>query len=299
VKGPPLRLSLVVALAAFATTRPAHATSPTVGECLSATESSLKLEKQHLLRAARADLLVCSAKGCPADIRAECARRMDAVNAAIPTVVFTVKTGDGRELTAVTVTMDEAVVANQLDGTALSLDPGIHNFTFEVAGQLPTREDLVLHAGEKNRAESVVIGAATPAPAAPATAGPAQLPVAPAPAPAALVTESRGHTARVTGLVIGATGAAGLAFGVVFGGMTISKWHQANSACPSHAGCSQSAIGWDHDAMTDGTVSTISFIAGGVLAAAGVTLYLAAPKADAVRVGLRVGPSTLGVEGAF
>jgi hypothetical protein len=302
---PALFLALAALAPAFAATRVAYATPPTVADCLSATESSLKLMRDDKLQAARTDLLVCSAKSCPAVIRKECLQRIDTVNAAIPTVVFTAKSGDGRALTAVKVTMDGAVVASQLDGTALSLDPGIHHFTFEVADQLPVSEDLVLHSGEKNRAESLVIGPAAVAPVvtAPVTTIPvahAPARVDPAPVPVAHDAEDGGHGRRVAAVVVGVAGVVGLALGGVFGGLTISEWNEATKACPTHpVGCSSPAIGMGGEASTYGNVSTASFITGGVLAAAGVTLYFTAPKPGGTSVGLSVGPSALGVNWAF
>ena len=73
-----------VSTAIFAA-REASAADPTTIDCLSATEGSLKLRSEHKLRSARAQLLVCASPSCPADIRTECARRVDEVNVAIPT----------------------------------------------------------------------------------------------------------------------------------------------------------------------------------------------------------------------
>ena len=47
------------------------------------------------------------------------------------------------DLTAVKVTMDHEVLSSALDGTALPIDPGIHTFTFEAAGQRPVTKSLV------------------------------------------------------------------------------------------------------------------------------------------------------------
>jgi hypothetical protein len=56
----------------------------------------------------------------------------------------------------------------------------------------------------------------------------------------------------------------------------------------------------DHDtATTDATISTIGFIAGGVLAAGGLTLFFVAPKGNAPSVGLQPTPGGLLVSGRF
>ena len=117
-------IALAAVLAALTEAPVVCTADPSVGDCLSATEASLKLRADHKLRKARAQLLVCSAPSCPGEIRDECIHRMDEVNAGLPTVVFTVKTGAGKEMSAVKVTMDGEIVADYLDGSALTLDPG-------------------------------------------------------------------------------------------------------------------------------------------------------------------------------
>ena len=130
------QLLIIAALASAAVAaRPARAADPTTADCLAATESSLALRNEHKLREARAQLLICSAASCPADMRDECTRRVGEVNAAIPTIVFAVKDAAGNDLVAVRVTMDGQPIAERLEGTALSIDPGAHTFTFETTGQ--------------------------------------------------------------------------------------------------------------------------------------------------------------------
>ena len=51
--------------------------------------------------------------------------------------------------------------------------------------------------------------------------------------------------------------------------------------------------------MTDATVATVGFIAGGVLFAGGLALYFTAPRGDSARVGLEVRPGGFAVNGEF
>src|SRR5271165_2147015 len=76
----------------------AWADDPTLADCITANESSIALRRQHKLRAARAQLLVCSAASCPEEIRSECVRRVTDVNVAMPTIVFNAKDGSGNDL---------------------------------------------------------------------------------------------------------------------------------------------------------------------------------------------------------
>ena len=286
-------------VAAVLTSGPAHAADPTVSECLSASNLSLKLRSEHKLRQVRAQLLTCASASCPPDIREECSQRMDRLTASIPTVVFAVTDGAGRELSAVKVTMDGEVVADHLDGSALTLDPGSHQFTFETAAQPPFTETLILHEGEQNRRESVTLERLSPAPAPTPPARPTP-PPASAPGVSADATmpsrlEQSGHGRRVLGLVVGSAGLAGVAAGGIFGALTFSTWSKANDECPSHLGCSTSATNDRSSAVTFGTVSTVAFIAGGALLAGGITLYFTAPKDHAPNVALGADTTPVGL----
>ncbi len=284
----------ILALLAVASISPAaRAADATVPECLAASNASVKLRADHKLRQARAQLMVCVAASCPAEVIEECSRRMEQLTPSIPTIVFEAKDSAGRELSAVTVTMDGEVVTDHLDGTALTLDPGTHQFTFEAAGMPATSETLLLREGDKSRQIPVVIGApATPLPATVISAPP---PEASLPTPVG----QAGHGRRVLGVVAGSLGLAGLAVGGIFGGLTISSWSSVNGACPSHAGCSTQVLDDHSNAVTFGTVSDVGFIAGGVLLAAGLTLYLTAPKPSSPTVGLEVTPGKVGIAGRF
>ena len=71
---------------------------PTKDECVAANESAQALRKSGQLRIARAQLLTCVAKACPALIRDDCAERLTELNRAMPSIVFDVK--DGQEATS-------------------------------------------------------------------------------------------------------------------------------------------------------------------------------------------------------
>jgi hypothetical protein len=279
--------SLVGAMAA--STTPAAAADPSVSECLTASNSSVQLRRDHKLRAARAQLLVCISAACPAEVREECGRRLAPLASAIPRTVFEVKDAAGRELSTVKITMDGEPLIDHLDGMAVAVDPGNHELTFSAAGQPSITQTILFHEGEQDRRVSVVLGAA-----APTAPGPPLASNAPAPEPTG---DDPGHGRRILGIVVGSMGVAGLAVGGIFGGLTFASWGSANSACPSHQGCSAAALNDRSNAVTYGTVSDIGFIAGGVLLAGGLALYLTAPSSQAV--GLQVSPGGLTIAGRF
>jgi hypothetical protein len=287
--------TVAVLVASVSTGGSALAAEPTVPECVSASNASVDLLATHRLRQARARLLVCVAGSCPEEVRAECSRRMDQLTAAIPTIVFVAKDAAGLEVSAVKVAVDGEVVADHLDGTALALDPGSHELTFQAAGEAPVTRTIILHEGEKDRHEVLVIGRGTPAPAAPA--------VAPSPA-ADSSAEPRPHDsghgpARTLAVVAGATGLAGLAVGSVFGALTFSAWAAADRECRSRTDCSTQATQNRSDALTFATVSNVAFIAGGALLAGGITLYLSAPSDHTPAASVEVSPGGVSVRGRF
>lgn len=107
---------------------------------------------------------------------------------------------------------------------------------------------------------------------APATSS---APAAPAPAK----PESDGSTMRTVGWITAGAGLASIGIGVFFGLSAKSKHADATSAgcanglCPSAAG-----VDSERSANSAARISTIGFVAGGVLAAGGLALVLLAPS---------------------
>jgi hypothetical protein len=282
---------------------PAHAENPSIGECLSATEAATKLKSQHKLKASRAQLLVCSSASCPGEIRQECAKKIEEVNSAIPSIVFAVKNQAGKDVIAVKVTVDGQVVAERLDGSAIPIDPGAHDVTIEAEGQPPVNESLVVHEGEKDRRENITVGTPAKEATGPSTGGGTTTPP-PGTGGEKPPEEGSGNGLRIAGLVTAGVGAVGLVLGGVFGGMASSAWSSAKNECGKGAplsACTNPQALKDHDAaVTDATISTVGFIAGGVLAAGGLTLFFIAPKGNSSpSVGLSPAPNGLLVSGRF
>jgi hypothetical protein len=90
-----------------------------------------------------------------------------------------------------------------------------------------------------------------------------------------------------------------VAVGSVFGLLAISKNGDSNSGghCDS-TGCDSTGKSLRNTALGDATASTATFIAGGVLVAAGAVILLAAPKAAAPATGRLQLQPTVGPHGA-
>jgi hypothetical protein len=305
----------VAATIAFASA-PAMA-DVTKEQCIDANGKAQDLRRSGKLAAAGEQLRVCAAPSCPAMVRDDCTKRLDELDRAQPTIVFDAKDGAGNDVGQVRVTMDGAVLAAKLDGAALAVDPGEHTFTFEAPGKPAVTKTFILKEAEKARRERIVLGGVAqaaasapigpPSPAAAAAApSPARAPVAAASTPPAAQAPSEpapssapaggGGGRKTLGLVLGGAGVVGVAVGSVFGLLASSSWNNAKNMC-SAGSCPGSTRGQaqsDHDtAVTDGTVSTIAFVAGAALVAGGVVLFATAPSSgsgDASSARLVVAP---------
>jgi hypothetical protein len=289
-------LCALAAAGVGSTAAEARAAEPNAAECLMASDASLRSGTDHRLRAERAQLLVCAAVTCPAEIRKECTRRVDEVNAALPTVVFEVKDPAGNDVGAVRVSMDGEVLTDHLDGMALSVDPGMHAFVFETAGQAPMQRQLVIREGQKDRHESIVFGPKDQPPASPQPMPRQSLSRGPS-----RPDDDSGSGVR-TGFVIATAviGVAGITTGTVFGLQALSKRDDAQRVCPATCADPTGVALW-RDAKSAGNVSTVAFVAGGVAAAAAAAIWLSAParRREAPGMEVGVGPSGVTVRGRW
>jgi hypothetical protein len=253
----------------FMSSAPARADA--TAECIAADDAAVQLRTGHKLREARGQFLRCAEAICPAELREECGRRVAEVNVAIPTIVFVVKDAAGVEMSAVKIRMDGQPWVDRLDGTAIAVDPGEHSFTFEVEGGARTEKRLVVHEGERDRRETVVVGPRV-APGPPRPSTPLAEPATQAPA-----RDTPTNIGMAVGLTLGGAGVAGIAVGTVFGLLASSKWSQAKSDCAQGCLAGSQARAEQDVASTEGTASTIAFVAGGAALAASLVLFLLAP----------------------
>jgi hypothetical protein len=274
--------------------------APTKEQCIDANAQAQKLRRESRLTAARQQLEICGDPSCPTVVRSDCTTRLDEVQKAQPTLVLDIKNKAGDDLTAVDVKLDGQPFAIKLDGSAVSLDPGPHTFSFEAAGFEPFTKTLVLKESEKDRRERIVLRkVAVVAPTTEPTS-PVALPDEPLPG------EASSHglgTQRWLGIFVGAAGLAGIAVGSVFGLMASSEWNAQQSACGSPTSCPDhpGAVTHHSNLTTDATISTWTFIGGGALVASGALLFLTAPSrhqrpSSGLVVAPGVGPRSVALE---
>lgn len=280
-----------VSLLVASTAHVAQAEPVTKEACISSNEAAQVARKKGELRAAREQLLVCIADGCPGPIRDDCKERLAEVERAAPTIVVTAKDSAGNVLTAVTVHVDDKPLAEKLDGTALVVDPGEHVFRLTASGRPAVTRKVVLREGEKGHTEEI----AFPLAGALASSAPVVAPVATAEPPPVdppraepAAEPDAGGTQRTVGYILGGAGLVGIGIGTVFGFVSKSTYDEATKSCPLGVPlCNDAGVTGGEDAHGQATVSTAAFIVGGVLLGAGLVTFFTAPK----RAGISIQPT--------
>jgi hypothetical protein len=230
--------------------------------CLDAASRAQSLRDVHKLLATRDALRVCAAAGCPAVVQVDCATWLNEVEAAIPTLVFAAKDGSGADLFDVSVTMDGAPLATKLDGRAVAVDPGPHTFVFGQPDGLRVEKRALVREGEKAQIIDAVLGA-PPAPSGPE------------PIRAASPGGSAGKTQKIVAAVVAGAGIAGLGVGGALGLVAKASDNTAR------AETGQARFTDSSNAVSEGNAATVVFAVGGVAVAAGIVLWLTAPKGEA------------------
>ena len=266
----PVGIAFGLLCAAF----PARAAEVTREQCLASSEQWIHLRTEGKLRAAREQLVMCSSGTCSEAIQTECQARLDEVNAAIPSVVPEALDEKGGVLLDVRVWMDGAPLVERIDGRAISVDPGLHSFTFFKSDSSNVERKLLVPEGARGVPVAVRFEAAPPA----ATTASAVEPQVARPAPptdASNTEPSRRSPWQTVGYVAGGVGLVGIGVGAVFGGMAISQDDGAHCTKSTRV-CENPQS--ERNAAGSATVSTIGFVAGGVLAAGGLTVILVTPS---------------------
>jgi hypothetical protein len=283
-----MRTAALAAIALAVAAWSGEAAAQDKAACLDAASSAQKLRSAHSLVEARAQLRVCSSASCPAAVQTDCVGWLADVERSLPTVVVGAKNRAGTDLFDVKVSVDGAPLASKLDGQAVPMNPGAHEFHFEAADGSVLDQQVMVREGDKDQEVAVVLGAAAPAPGptAPATTATTAQPP-PAPGPSAADSDVGGGPPwKTIGWIAGAVGIAGLAFGATAGAIAMSK---KSGECSGDVCQPNTAAG----IKTAALVSDVGWIAGGVLLASGAALILFAPGGRQANAAIRIAPSFL------
>jgi hypothetical protein len=195
--------------------------------CAQAYERAQEERTAGQLSAAIEHLKSCLDSTCPRFIREDCLRWMNQTEIALPTVVFSVRQ-DGKDLTTVEILCDGNPLVGTLDGKALPVDPGLHNFTFNVPGLAAVGRQLLIREGERNRVIDVDLGTSRESSSPPLPSP------SPSPSPASSVkTVPPAPLARTDALAYGlvGVGALGVAGFTVFGLLGNSRQGELERTC--------------------------------------------------------------------
>lgn len=229
-------------------------------ECGAAYEKGQEQRSDGKLKSAKETLAICARSVCPTFVKKECADWLEEVTNDLPSVVIDAKNALGEDVTAVTVTIDGEEFSQSLDGKAIELDPGEHDFHFEMEGAPPVDKREFLEKGNRDKALHVAFKSkkAEAIESSPVEAEGAEI-----------QTSSGGNWMRPASFIAGGIGAAGLIGFAVLGASGKSKQSDMEGSCSPR--CSQSDI----DSLKSRyLLADISLGVGIVGLGTGVTLFI-------------------------
>jgi hypothetical protein len=159
----PLNRALLVAVWAGALAlyvRPGYAAPNHAKEshgCVAAFKNAQKQEQSGHLREAQKSFSQCAKATCGMQLRRECMIRFDQLVMDVPSVVPVVTDASGEPVLEVQVTMDGEQLTSKIDGRAVAVDPGLHEFTFISPSGTSTQKIVILQ-GQRNRPLSISLG---------------------------------------------------------------------------------------------------------------------------------------------
>lgn len=253
--GSPTFATIVVVLA-IASPGGAHAQpAPGVERCATAYEEGQRRQARGQLLDARREAAACAAVSCPAEIVGYCAKLVDELDAAIPTVVIAAVDDRGHDVPGVRVSLDGRD-AGVVDGRPLVVDPGAHRLrgVAPEGGPAPASVDVTVRTGERNRRILLRFVAEREEP-----------------------STGLGYAPAVVAFALGG---AGLALGATTGILALGQDSDLGAVCSDDGACPD-RYAEDIDRLhTLSRLSTAGFVVAGVGVAAGVVLALVAKRSS-------------------
>jgi hypothetical protein len=222
------------------------------------------------------------------DAQRDAKAELEALRPRVPHLTVIVEGAGPPELT---LRIDGQPVPAQAIGAPGLLDPGPHRIDAEAGGVLKS-SSVVLEVGQSS---SVTLDL-RPAERARGATAPATPPAPPPPAPA---PASGGSSRATLGWIGVGVGGAGIGLGAVVGVLALGKRSDLKDSGACTGGvCSPDKRSEVQSLDTLRMVSSVGFIAGGVIAAGGLVLLFTAPSGDAV-VKASLGPGSATLAGTF
>jgi hypothetical protein len=195
------------------------------------------------------------------------------------------------------ITRDGLEVGRGQWGAPLPIDPGEHRIAASAPGKKPFERVVRVAPDAKTVTVDVPQLADEPVAQAPVVVAP--VPAAPPPETTTATTStetvaspeggSAWSSQKTLGLVAGGVGIVGLGIGAGFGLASKAKHDdaEANGHCIGDR-CDAEGVDLRHQAVSNGTISTIAFVSGGVLLAGGAILFFTAPKSERASTTARI-----------
>jgi len=119
--------------------------------CVTAFKKAKEHEGAGKLQESKDQLMSCAQAPCSSFIRQQCSSKYNQLEADTPSVVLIVTDASGSPRGDITVRMDGEIFAQQLDGRALSVDPGMHEFSFAADNVVFATQKIMIVQGQRNR----------------------------------------------------------------------------------------------------------------------------------------------------
>jgi hypothetical protein len=190
------------------------------------------------------------------------------------------------EAETLTVTRDATRIDAAAIGSALPVDPGDYTIAASAPGKRGWSTTVRVGPASRVSLSVPLLEDDTP-----------QTTEMPPPPP---LTAAPSNTQKLIGIITSGTGIAALALGGYFGLRAASSWSDAKANCDPYPYCGEDGQRLADDAQQSGTVATIATIAGGVLLAGGLVLWLTAPgQPRQTETALLIGPGSVQLRGSF
>src|SRR5262249_41347971 len=108
-------------------------------------------------REAKELLLACAKPACGTFLSQKCAAKYMQLDADIPSIVPLVTDDTGMPRVDVQVAMDGELLVSKLDGVALPVDPGMHEFSFSSNNNVFATQKILVIQGQRNRPVAVAL----------------------------------------------------------------------------------------------------------------------------------------------
>jgi hypothetical protein len=124
---------------------------PAKAACVAAFDKAKELAWASHLREANQWFAICAQSSCDRGMRQRCTTVHTKIAAILPSVVPVVTDAAGALSQEIVVKMDGALLTSNLDGSAIVVDPGEHQFTFAKDGEIFATRRLALEKGQQHQ----------------------------------------------------------------------------------------------------------------------------------------------------